>query len=458
MFAQKTSFIVIAFLLISLAIPFSFAYIDPGTGGYLISSLWAYIVGIFTFVFAIVVRFFRYTIMGYIRKIAKKNPLAFRFSIAGVSIVILLGLFIFIQSLFFASADPGFKLNPYDATKEGVIFYNESASVGGYTLLEGELIDMQGETVRSWNYTYLSFISSEGFYYAQRDYETLEWGKFTFDDEPVWIKELAIHHEITETLDGNIIVLTKEVDEYNGRNVEFDVVLEFTPDGELVDRWSTWDNLEYLQKFHRKLELDKPANAILPDNHEKNTSIWGAEHDYYHMNGLSIVPPNEREGFHPAFKSGNWIISFRHGSMVIIMDSETKEVRWSGIASQIPGDIEGQHSPYMNAAGNVVIFDNGRYRGTSRVIEVNPIDMSIVSEYLAEDFFTYSQGYVQPLPDGHKLITESEDGYLFELNSKDEKVWEYYYPHSIDDAEDGLVRDDVYRAYRYGYEFINSLQ
>jgi hypothetical protein len=63
---------------------------------------------------------------------------------------------------------------------------------------------------------------------------------------------------------------------------------------------------------------------------------------------------------------------------------------------------------------------------------------------------------MQPLANGNWLITESEKGRVFEKTSSDEIVWDYYYPHSLEDPEDGLVRDDVYRAYRYDVSFIDS--
>ena len=319
-------------------------------------------------------------------------------------------------------------------------------------------MDVNGKVLRNWSYGYMGVLDEEGFFYGQQGYENESWGKFTFDDEVVWTKEVdPIHHEIYLGRNNTIFTMTKEAHEYNGRNVEFDVVLEYDKDGNEITRWSTWDHLEHLQTFHKELELDRPASVLLPENHEKNTSIWGAEHDYYHVNAFTEIPANELQKLHPAFKPGNWLITTRHGSMTFIIDENTGKVLWTAIYDQIQGNLEGQHVARMLPNGNVLIFDNGRYRGWSRIVEINTATLEVVNEYKEDKFFTYSQGFYQILPNGNWLITMSESGYVYEIDSQKNTVWEFYLPESTESEEFGLVRSELYRMYKYDKEFIDKL-
>lgn len=442
---MKKVLLVLSFIFL---IPNIFGYIDPGTGGYLISSLWSWLVGMVTLIFAIVIRFFKYKVWFFCKK--------YKYFVLP-SFVLLLGISSFF--LFFNGYEKEFNLPDYNKAKIGGNIIAVDSIYDGYNLYNGILIDMNGNQVKNWSYNYLSILDEDGFYYAQKGYEALEFGKFYFNGTPVWIKEIPIHHEIYLTPTETVIVMSKKAEVYNGRNVEFDVLLEFDKDGEFLGKWSTYENLVEIKTFHRELELDKPKSIILPEDHKKNTSIWGAEYDYYHMNAFSVVPDNSMKSFHPAFKPGNWIVSFRHGSMTFILDKDTKKVLWSGIYDQIKDNLEGQHLAKMSENGNVRIFDNGRYRGWSRIVEINPVSMEVVSEIKFDDFFTYSQGFFQDLPNGNILITESEDGRVFEINSDLEVVWEFYNPDMKVLEENGgqEIHNEIYRMTRYDKDFIDKL-
>ncbi len=392
------------------------------------------------------------------RKVKKsvKNVLLY------ISIIILLLIALFSTHQIFKPTPLAQETAEYDSSLNGVQMYNQEESFNGYNLYEGKLIDMQGNTVNEWeNAIYLGYISSDGYYYGQQCFECPKWGKYTWNDTPIWEIEEPIHHEIIESPRGTIFTMGKEVHMYNGRNVEFDTILEYDTNGTLLNTWSTWDNLAYLQTFHRPLELDKPRHLDLADNTYKNTSIWGGNYDYYHLNSMSFVPETPLQGMHPAFNPGNWIISFRHGSMIFILDKDTQDVHWTGIHSQVPGTLEGQHTPLMSENGNIIIMDNGRWREWSRVIELNPITMQIEWEYKADDFYTLSQGMAQPLLNKNILITESEPGRVFEITKSKEIVWEFYHPDVQNETNSAVEdqwgkRQQIYRMTRYSADFIEQ--
>ena len=62
-------------LVLLLIIPSVYAYIDPGTGGYLLSSLWGWLVGFFVVLFAIIIHFFKHKVKKWWKKIPVKYKL-----------------------------------------------------------------------------------------------------------------------------------------------------------------------------------------------------------------------------------------------------------------------------------------------------------------------------------------------------------------------------------------------
>ncbi|MBT4165618.1 hypothetical protein HOE04_01110 [archaeon] len=443
--------ITLTFLILS-SIKTVSAYIDPGTGGYLVTSFGTSIL----IILGIILGFLSTHIFHPIKKFIKKH---YKLIIVILAIIILtMGIFKF----WLPKESQEHNKEPFNPSLSGVQVHNKEKAFEGYNLFEGKLIDMNGNLVKEWDYIYLGKLNKNGDYYSQEYYESQKWGKLTFDNKEIWTQNLPIHHEITLTPEEEILTITKETHKYNGRDVEFGIILKFDKNGKEIERWSTWDNLKILQQFHKPLELDRPPNMLVKENAKKNKSIWGGEYDYYHLNAIKVLPENKLSKQHKAFQKGNWLISFRHGSMLFILDKDTKEIVWRAIYDQIQGNLEGQHSPIMLDSGNILIFDNGRYREWSRIIEINPITLEIVWEYKPDDFYTLSQGNVQLLPNNNLLITESEKGRVFEITRDKEIVWEYYHTEEQNESnsahpESFGTRQWIYKMERYPKEFIDNL-
>ncbi len=431
----------------------AWAYIDPGSGGYLISSILAAVGSLFAFASAIVIHFFRNILGKNIIWLWRRHRIVF-----------ILGILLALSGagywVYRAVYEP--PIAKFDPKLSGAHILDPARVAPGYNLYEGRLIDNQGRFIKQWSSIYLGVIDKNGDYYAQKYYEAPLWGRYTWDDKVVWEKHFPIHHELVLTPQNTVITFTKEVHPYNGRDVEFDVILEYDKQGQELDRFSIWDHLKEFQHFHRKLELDMPASIPIPKEHRMEQSVFGGHYDYYHLNTLSIIPANDRQGLHPAFNPGNWLISFRHGSMVFILDRDTHHVLWSAVDNQVRDRLEGPHAPVMMADGNIVILDNGRYRKWSRIIELDPATLKILWQYRDKKFYSLSQGYVQVLPNGNILVTEAEEGHVFELTPDKKIVWEFYHPdqqnakNSTDKDKWGL-RQEIYRMTRYPTEWIDPL-
>ena len=348
----------------------------------------------------------------------------------------------------------------FDESLSGAHTYNAERVSPGYNLFDGKLIDLEGKILKSWKCRYLGLILPGGNYVAQEYYEARKWGMYTWDDEPIWEKEIPIHHDIIHTPQNTLITFTKEMHPYKGRNVDFCVIVEYDMKGKELFRWSSWENLAYIQKFHGALEIDRPKVFFLPETAKRKTQTpWGGNYDYYRLNSIQILPNTALGKRDNRFQEGNWLISFRHGSMIFILDKDTKKPVWHCIGRDLKNHLEGPHCPRLLDNGNMAIFDNGRYRGWTRVIEIDPVTFEIKWEYRADDFFTLSQGHIQKLPNGNLLITESERGRTFEITRDKEIVWEYYHTEKQNASnsthpESYGKRQWIYKMTRYPKSFL----
>jgi hypothetical protein len=207
--------------------------------------------------------------------------------------------------------------------------------------------------------------------------------------------------------------------------------------------------------------------------------------DWLHINAAAYVGPNHwyDEG-DARFAPDNVIISSREASVMAIVSRSGKIVWRMGPdyreseALKKLGQIIGQHNPHiipkgLNGAGNLLVFDNGGTsgygfanpaapdgrdslrRGSSRVVEVNPVTFEKVWEYAVagQESYRFYSHYVsgaQRLANGNTMITEGADGRIFEVTAGGEIVWEYVSPYFTQNG----TSNRVYRAYRVPYDWI----
>ena len=152
------------------------------------------------------------------------------------------------------------------------------------------------------------------------------------------------------------------------------------------------------------------------------------------------------------FKRGNWLVSSPNRNLVFILDRETKKIVWSwGV-----GELDAVHMPRMLDNGNILMLDNGRKRGYSRVIELNPLTKEVVWEYKenpAKNFWCKEIGSAQELPNGNILIADGYNGRAFEITRQGEKVWEWFNPKFNKEGR----RATFYRMLRHSKEKIEKL-
>jgi len=99
----------------------------------------------------------------------------------------------------------------FDEKLSGARAYDTDRVSPGYNLFDGRLIDIDGRVVKTWKERYLGVILPDGRYVAQEHYESKKWGMYTWDDKPVWEKDVSIHHDIVITPANTILTSTKEM-------------------------------------------------------------------------------------------------------------------------------------------------------------------------------------------------------------------------------------------------------
>jgi hypothetical protein len=338
-----------------------------------------------------------------------------------------------------------------DETKKGVVLYNKELAFDGYNSYWENIMDMEGNIIHS--------LHPESKILLGETCIILENGNFLclYNDEKglvmlnwnssiIWKKEGSYHHEIAIYNNKSFLVPSMELHNYKGRKAYFDLVIELSQNGEEISRWSTYENLDYLKKFHPYHRLD--------DSIKNQEGMDEDEfYDYYHLNSIQVLSETDLGKKDKRFQKGNWLLSFRSVSLVLILDKNTKKIVWSWDSD----DLCGQHSPRMLENGNILIYDNGwNKRNYTRVIELDPVKKEIVWEYKAdppESFYSRTEGYAQRLPNGNTLITDSRKGRVFEVTKDKEIVWEWFNPEINKDGR----REGVYRMVRYPKNYIDKI-
>ena len=261
-------------------------------------------------------------------------------------------------------------------------------------------------------------------------------------------------------------------------------MIEVTWGGEIVWDWMPAENID--QFGHS----EAARNAII--------NRCRASHGVF-QNTCSYVGPNKWfDDGDTRFDPEN-IITDDRGTMLYIVSKKTGEIVWKvgpdysmDPALKALGAIIGPHHAHiipkgMPGEGNVLVFDNGgaggfgdpnpgapdgtwnALRDCSRVLEINPVTLELVWEFTAltqgypcegEDmsrFYSRYKSAAQRLPNGNTLITESHCGRIFEVTPECEVVWEYISPHNLSKTE-GLFFSDVFRGYRYPYDWVPQLE
>jgi hypothetical protein len=368
-----------------------------------------------------------------------------------------------------------------DAQQSGVVLIDSGRVYDGYnfycTRTSGEvfLLDMKGAVVHTWNYRpkrgggsdYAILLANGDVVVLNKLQELL---RLDWNSNVIWKKELAAHHDVAQASDGSFYVLVQELKDYRGLKVWFESIVQLSAAGEIVSHWSAFDHLHELKDI---LDPSSFLDTVL-DSIRSSTIQLGADRsdtssegesigrsnikrkdrflfDYFHTNTVSLIPDNSLTEEDLRFQKGNLLLCFRKVNQIALLEKGSYRILWAWGE----GRLQWPHHPTMLPDGHILIFDNGVDREYSRIVEIEPLSGTVVWEYRAdppEDFYSFTRGSAQRLPNGNTMICESDNGRAFEITPAGEVVWEWFNP-SIKQGR----REIVYRMLRHPKQMVEKL-
>lgn len=318
--------------------------------------------------------------------------------------------------------------------RSGVTIHDPDLAYDGLTLLssahahEAWLMDMNGKVLHSWARDFRSVwpdrdeargnVSAEywGYVYLFGNgdllavYDNFGLVKLDRDSNVLWSCDRRCHHDLFVTEDGTIyaLVLEERPVQWEGKDwsIADNLVVLLAPNGEVQRRVSIFDALarsEYAPILWRAV------------------GGW----DVFHANTLELLDGSQ-EGMLPALRQGNVLLSLRELDTIAVLDLDAESIAWA-----LSGKWRRQHNPTFLDSGRILLFNNIAGDHVSEVMEFDPLTQEVSWSYQgsgAAPFFTMEEGRNQRLPNGNTLITESDNGRIFEVTPDKEIVWEFVNP------------------------------
>jgi hypothetical protein len=358
-----------------------------------------------------------------------------------------------------------------DIQKSGVILYNRRKAYNGMNLFNSRnlsmahLMDMQGRVLHTWeakineddSWQHVEICENGDLLAIVKDRMLV---RLDWNSNIKWFRQMRFHHDVAIAENGDIYSLVREEESVIVSGFSIPILNEYivvlSSDGEIKEEVSLFDFFKGEIPPGKFAEIrrwmNNPQNQRELERRKENNDFQFTSRDpqnIFHINTVEIVGRNiDRVG-----KKGNLLVCALKLDLVGIIDLENQNMVWKWG----PGNLSQPHHPALLENGHMLIFDNGIERRYSRVVELDPSRKRIVWEYLSDppqQFFSVSRGSSQRLPNGNTLITESDKGYVFEVTSGGEIVWEFFNPEIRMEDE---KRAAIYRMTRIIDSKKNSL-
>jgi len=233
------------------------------------------------------------------------------------------------------------------------------------------------------------------------------------DSTPLWASPLRAHHDLA--LDGDRIhVLTRGervVPEVHPRvAIVDDMVTTIDRAGQVLGELSLWEAF-----------AGSDWRSMLDDLSVRSGDVM-------HSNSIELLD-GRLAARHPAFAAGNWLLCARDLDLVFVVDPRARRIVWLAT-----GPWRAPHHPTVTDRGTVLLFDNLGNGGDSRLVELEVVNGTVVSQWAPEDpaqLSTQFCGVAAPLVNGNVLVTETCRGRAFELSPAGALVWEYSSPRRV---------------------------
>ncbi|AZZ61305.1 hypothetical protein DSM07_08440 [Oenococcus sp. UCMA 16435] len=254
-----------------------------------------------------------------------------------------------------------------------------------------------------------------------------------------------------------------------------------------------WTTSEHFKDFHFNATAENAIYRLIQYN-----SCSGWSEPWLAIDNVKTIGENEwfDEGDR-RFDPKNILFSAPNANILGIIDHLTGQIIWQlgptftqsealralGCLINPEARMIAQGLP---GAGNLLIFDHGgsagygstngmspdgianEHRDFSRILEVNPMTLSIEWQYTPEEahyvqpldaYKVYSKhfGNVQRLNNGNTLINEGDDGRIYEITPDYNIIWEYINPDR-QTRQNGIRENTVLDSKRIEYAVLNTKQ
>ncbi|MDG2304630.1 MAG: arylsulfotransferase family protein [Candidatus Binatia bacterium] len=337
--------------------------------------------------------------------------------------------------------------------KVGVVTHDVERAYGSLNLYksrprhDAHLMDMQGRILHTWRapdpsaaaWDFVELLP-DGSLFGSAKYERLE--KLDWNSKLLWSVPVGPHHDLDIGEDGRVYVLTEERrelsidgDEYLIRDNDITIL---SPEGVV----------------ERQVRLSDLFSDLVPKPRLKKIQRHRAKQfhgDVFHANSIELLDRDV-----PGVgRRGSVLVSIRELDLIAVLDLDPPRVVWSWG----PGILDAQHHPSLLSDGRMLIFDNGRARHWSRVLELAPNTKSLTWELRGEpksSLYTPTRGSAERLPNGNTLVVESGKGRVFEVTRSGEIVWDFFNPDIIE-TKGKRHRANIYRMPRLPRPLIDQL-
>ncbi len=335
-----------------------------------------------------------------------------------------------------------------DAAKSGVITYIEGAAADGINLYCSEgtnlvrFMDMAGEVRHvispeaTINCTLARPYKGDDFLLLVENKKIM---RISRDSKIRWETRGWFHHDFDTDGRGDVYVLMnklRHVPQVNPGNLIMDnLIVVLTPEGVVKEELSFLD-----------MVMADPAGPILQWARECKILNETGAGEIFDTNALQIIDRDIAFAPGCVLKKGDILFSMKSLDFIGAVDVQKQRIVWFWGR----GELDMQHNPTLLKNGNILIFDNGRRRKYSRIIELDPKTGKIAWQYKTDppgQFFSPTRGSAQRLANGNTLITESDKGRVFEVTPAGAIVWEFW---STDRRNDNKQVGAIYRMNRYG--------
>lgn len=225
-------------------------------------------------------------------------------------------------------------------------------------------IDLFGQTLEEWGGQIISGpLSRDSF------------DRPVLGDSSVEVATDAMHHEVGMLDNGNLVALSTELRTYEGfpagglcgegesfggsYDLIVDVVVEFTPDGEIVAEYPLADHFDPVGDPRDQNVCGLPFDEVFP-NWLYRAQGFAEALDWTHANGVVEDPTGEY-----------FTVSVRHLDAILQIERATGDLAWrfgpgGDFTIEDPADFPSfQHAPEWQYDGSLLLYDNGNQRAAA---------------------------------------------------------------------------------------------